>query len=166
MSHQVVKRNKPSIILFALLFIGSTLTLFEKIYTHNFLWQMGLAVGSGLILGVVSSILLSNNTLKEIAKKGTSRDKTLFWYIGIIIGLVALVLIWIPTGPYMFVNSSYPPLSKQVSYMLLFFFYPAFVVAGLSAYVFNFWMWERKNKKVLYSNMKIIYPNPSITPPT
>ncbi|MCW4024733.1 MAG: hypothetical protein NWF01_06830 [Candidatus Bathyarchaeota archaeon] len=163
MSHQVVNRNKSSIALFSMVFMGSILTFFEKIYTHNLMWQMGLAVGLGLILGVASSILLSNTTLKEIEKKGLSRDKIFFWYIGIIIGLVVLFLIWIPTGSFIFVNMSYTLLSTQISYMLLFFFYPAFVLAGLSAYMFNFWMWERKNKRILYTNLKIVYPYPYIT---
>jgi hypothetical protein len=109
--------------------------------------------GFGVILGSVISFFISRKTLAVIEENGEFTGFKIHWLLTI--AIVGIIVVTPFLVMYYF--------RSQFGILAINFMLPT-VLALIIVQPLTFWRWERKNKKVLYSDYKQIYPYPYITP--
>jgi len=127
----------------------------DNVRFHAPLNLVGTAIVVGIIFGVVSFGIMALKTLRTIEKKGVFTRSLSYWLflagaLFIFLGLFTWALITLPL---------------QAIGIVFYFLYPA-LPAGLLARLFLYWLWELKNKRMIYTTWGFsgkIYAYPYIT---
>jgi hypothetical protein len=126
----------------------------SPIVQHGVVWQVAVAFVLGFLAGIASTFLLTNRTLKNISKKGESFDTFIFWLTGWI-----LIIVFSAFSVSIYTSNNF--LIYQINLVWSFFMLP-YLTMGMLTYLLNYQVWERKNKRTLYSDYKKIYSYPYI----